>query len=112
MMQKEKRRARSKKEWKELVKEYSTSGLKKSEYCRKKGISRGTFYIWNEVLREEEEGKFIPITIGGREEGEKEKCRKEIKSRVSIEVKNGLRVEFKDGCKVSEIEVIVSILGC
>jgi hypothetical protein len=113
MEQKQYRKARSKKEWKALVKEYRESGLNKTEFCRKKEISRATLHIWNEALVEEEEvGKFIPLSVCGTEAAIKEKLTKEIRSRVSIEVENGLKVEFKHGCKVSEIQAIANILAC
>ena len=109
-------KSKSKNEWSNIIEEYKRSGLNKTEFCRQKSINKSTFYIWSEVLEEleenNEERRFIPISVKGTGEIKGEGQIREIRSMVAIEVENGLRVEFKYGCKISEIKAIASIFGC
>jgi hypothetical protein len=109
-------KSKTKNEWSNIIEEYKRSGLNKTEFCRQNNINKSTFYIWSEVLEEleenNEEGRFIPISVKGSGEIKREEEIREIRSRVAIEGENGLRVEFKYGCKVSEIKAIASILVC
>jgi hypothetical protein len=58
-----KRVQRTRGQWKSLVDEFTTSGLTKTAFCRKKGIATSGLYRWQQVFaRQSTTAEFIDIT--------------------------------------------------
>ena len=54
---------RSRTQWESLVEEFKTSGLTKSAYCKRQGVTISCFYRWQKILAEESApNNFIDIT--------------------------------------------------
>ena len=49
------RNERAQKQWAEIIREYSGSGLSKKEYCKEKGVSEKQFYYHQRRMRESKE---------------------------------------------------------
>ena len=58
-----KRVQRTRGQWKSLVDEFTTSGLTKVAFCKKRGIATSCFHRWQQVFaRQPAAGEFIDIT--------------------------------------------------
>ena len=58
------RKALSPTKWKQLIKEYSNSGLSQAEFCRRNNLSTSSFYQWVKKLFIPSEGKLLlPLSV-------------------------------------------------
>ena len=100
--------------WEEIINSYESSGLNKTEYCEKLGISRSYFYAHYQAIKYSQESRqskihesdFIPIRLREKEERTLER----IKSNFTVESTRGTKVKFGEGCDLMELTQILEVL--
>ena len=59
---KQRRKRRSRSEWQAIAERFESSGLSKSEFCRREGISEASFAQWRRALGSRSRADFVEWT--------------------------------------------------
>jgi transposase-like protein len=49
--------------WRSVLSDWGRSGLGVREFCRKRGISEHSFYVWRKRLEDADEPEFLPVRV-------------------------------------------------
>lgn len=93
-------RSATRQRWQELIAEQERSGLSIAEFCRHKGFTSASFYLWRKKLREtpQREELFVPLHVVGS-------------SGVEIEFPCGAVLRVPSGDQQT-LQQVVSLLKC
>jgi hypothetical protein len=107
-----KRRTRA--EVQELVAEFMSSGMRRSEFCQSRGLSFSTLdrhlkkLRWKRRLKQiSSAGRLVSVELGAR----KSPKQKEPNSGLAVVLPGGRRIEVHLGFDTSTFERLVSLLG-
>ena len=105
--------------WIENIKEFNESGLTVREWCKKKGITHGSYYYWLRVIREEALIKAGTLAVTGQTQfaevkpalTTEAKSKSRNQSTCAILRSNGNEIEILNGADPNTLGLILSLIG-
>ena len=103
-------------QWIEIIKRHSNSGQSIRQWCEENDVSKGKFYYWQRVIREESLIKAGTLAITGQTQFvEVKPSIAEIKSNnqgaCAILRSNGNEIEILNGADPNTLEVVLNLIG-
>lgn len=105
-------------QWMEIIKRHSGSGQSISSWCEQNNISKGKFYYWQRVIREESLIKAGTLALTGQNQFvELKPSESELKFRpnnqgaCAILRSNGSEVEILNGADPNTLSLILKLIG-
>lgn len=107
-----------KSQWMEIIKRHSTSGQSIRQWCEENNISKGKFYYWQRVIREESLIKAGTLAVTGQPQFvEVKPSIAETKSTVvnqgtcAILRSNGNEIEILNGADPNTLSAVLNLIG-
>lgn len=105
-------------QWMEIIKRHSGSGQSISSWCEQNNISKGKFYYWQRVIREESLIKAGTLALSGQNQFvELKPSESELRFRSSdqgtcaILHANGSEIEVLNGADPNTLALILNLIG-
>ncbi|WP_442263394.1 IS66 family insertion sequence element accessory protein TnpA [Tissierella sp.] len=105
-----------KSKWIEIIKRHSSSGISIKQWCGENDISKGQFYYWQRVIREEALIKAGTLAVSGQTEFVEVKPgtpKSNFKNQdvCAILRSNGNEIEVLNGADPNTLKTLLSLMG-